>query len=86
MAEAAGVGVCLDSDDSATLFGEDQGRYLVACNFDQAEALMIEAGKAGVHLASVGRFTGDAVRFGRIKAPLAELSALYRGAFAAWAE
>ena len=43
---------------------------------------MIEAGKAGVHLASVGRFTGDCVRFGRVKAPLAELSALYRTSFA----
>ncbi|MET4103110.1 phosphoribosylformylglycinamidine synthase II [Roseovarius sp. MBR-78] len=82
MAEAAGVGVCLDADDMATLFGEDQGRYLIACNFDQAEALMIAAGRAGVPLASVGRFTGDAVCFGRIGAPLAELSALYRGAFA----
>jgi len=86
MAEAAGVGVHLKSRKTATLFGEDQGRYLIACNFDQAEALMIAAGKAGVHLASVGRFTGDAVRFGRVKAPLAELSALYRGAFADWAD
>jgi phosphoribosylformylglycinamidine synthase len=82
MAEAAGVGVCLDAEDTPTLFGEDQGRYLIACNFDQAEALMIAAGRAGVPLASVGRFTGDAVCFGRIGAPLAELSALYRGAFA----
>ena len=65
MAEAAGVGVHLDSDDTATLFGEDQGRYLIACNFDQAEALMIAAGQAGVALASVGRFTGDAVRMGK---------------------
>jgi phosphoribosylformylglycinamidine synthase len=82
MAEAAGVGVILDEGDMATLFGEDQGRYLIACNFDQAEALMIAAGRAGVPLASVGRFTGDAVRLGRAEAPLAELSALYRGAFA----
>ncbi|MGI9371864.1 MAG: AIR synthase-related protein, partial [Hyphomicrobiales bacterium] len=26
MAEAAGVGVCLDANDTAMLFGEDQGR------------------------------------------------------------
>ncbi|MGR3619437.1 MAG: phosphoribosylformylglycinamidine synthase subunit PurL [Roseovarius sp.] len=81
MAEAAGVGVHLDADDMGTLFGEDQGRYLIACNFDQAEALMIAAGKAGVPLASVGRFTGDTVRMGRVEAPLAELSTLYRGTF-----
>jgi phosphoribosylformylglycinamidine synthase len=67
----------------ATLFGEDQGRYLIACNFDQAEALMIAAGRAGVPLSSVGRFTGDTVRMGRSEAPLTELAALYRGAFAA---
>jgi len=83
MAEAAGVGVQLDADDMGTLFGEDQGRYLIACNFDQAEALMIAAGRAGVPLASVGRFTGDTVRLGRAQAPLGELSALYRGAFEA---
>jgi phosphoribosylformylglycinamidine synthase len=83
MAEAAGVGVHLDSEDAATLFGEDQARYLIACNFDQAEALMIAAGHAGVPLTSVGRFTGDTVRLGKSEAPLAELSALFRGTFGA---
>ena len=81
MAEAGGVGVHIDDDDMAQLFGEDQGRYLIACNFDQAEALMIAAGKAGVPMRTVGRFTGDTVRFGGVEAPLAELSALYRGSF-----
>ena len=50
LAEAAGVGVCLDDASTEFLFGEDQARYLVACNFDQAEALMIAAGQAGVPL------------------------------------
>jgi phosphoribosylformylglycinamidine synthase len=63
------------------LFGEDQGRYLVACNFDQAEALMIAAGQAGVPIASVGKFGGSSVRMGRCEAPLAELSTIYRTAF-----
>ncbi len=83
MAEAAGLGVTLDTGDIAQLFGEDQARYLIACNFDQAEALMVAAGKAGVPLAQVGRFGGDTVRLGREEAPLSELSALFRGAFAA---
>ncbi|SDN88286.1 phosphoribosylformylglycinamidine synthase [Lutimaribacter pacificus] len=82
MAEAGGVGVHIDDDDMAQLFGEDQGRYLIACNFDQAEALMIAAGKAGVPMKTVGRFTGDTVRLGGAEAPLDELSALYRGSFA----
>ncbi|MGI3210626.1 phosphoribosylformylglycinamidine synthase subunit PurL [Roseovarius tibetensis] len=83
MAEAAGVGIRLDSDDTATLFSEDQGRYLIACNFDAAEALMIAAGRANVPLWTVGRFTGDTVRMGRIEAPLSDLSALYRSGFGA---
>jgi phosphoribosylformylglycinamidine synthase len=83
MAESAGVGVHIDASDTATLFGEDQGRYLIACNFDQAEALMSAAGQAGVHIESVGKFGGDTVKLGSVEAPLAELSDLYRGAFGA---
>jgi len=83
MAEAAGVGVQIDIDDTPTLFGEDQARYLVACNFDQAEALMINAQKAGVSIASVGKFTGDSVKFGNSEASLEELSAIFRSSFAA---
>ena len=82
MAETAGVGVQLDAADTATLFGEDQGRYLVACNFDQAEALMMAAGQARVTLTSVGRFTGDSVKLGSSEAPLEELSSIFRGTFA----
>ena len=82
MAETAGVGVQLDSADTATLFGEDQGRYLIACNLDEAEALMIAAGQAGIPVQTVGRFTGDSVSFGGSSAPLAGLSALFRGRFA----
>ncbi|MCP4826625.1 MAG: phosphoribosylformylglycinamidine synthase subunit PurL [Shimia sp.] len=83
MAETAGVGVQIDMDDTPTLFGEDQARYLVACNFDQAEALMINAAKAGVSISSVGKFTGDTVKFGNSEAALEELSATFRSSFAA---
>jgi len=81
MAETAGVGVHLDAGDCATLFGEDQGRYLVACNFDEAEALMVAAGQAGVPIASVGRFTGASLRLGGSEAPLADLAEIYRTSF-----
>jgi phosphoribosylformylglycinamidine synthase len=81
MAEAADTGVHLDSDDTPTLFGEDQARYLVACNFDKAEALMIEAGKAGVPITTVGKFGGDTVTIGASTAPLADLKATYRATF-----
>ncbi|MEP6019099.1 MAG: phosphoribosylformylglycinamidine synthase subunit PurL [Paracoccaceae bacterium] len=82
LAEATDVGVQLDNDDMGHLFGEDQGRYLIACNFDQAEALMIAAGQAGLYIESVGRFTGDTVKFANSEAPLAELADIYRQSFA----
>ncbi|WP_420567497.1 phosphoribosylformylglycinamidine synthase subunit PurL [Thalassovita sp.] len=83
MAEAGGVGVQIDEADMAQLFGEDQARYLIACNFDQAEALMTAAAAAGVPIATVGKFTGDTVKLGTAEAPLSELAALYRGSFEA---
>ena len=82
MAEAGGVGVHIDDGTTSMLFGEDQARYLIACNYDMAEELMIRAGQAGVLISTVGRFTGDTVKFGTSEAPLADLVALYRGAFA----
>jgi len=83
MAVAAGVGVTLEPGDMATLYGEDQGRYLIATGFDKAEALMVAAGQAGVPLLTVGKASGDSVRFGGSDAPLSELAAQWRGAFAA---
>ena len=83
MAEAAGVGVMLDTSDIARLFGEDQARYLVCLAPEALDDLLAAARTAGVHVACVGHFGGDRVAFAQGSAPLAELSALYRGAFAA---
>ena len=82
LAEDAGVGVTLNTDDTATLFGEDQARYLIACNFDQAEALMVAAGSANVTIESVGKFGGDQVSFGKSSTPLDGLTETYRTSFA----
>ncbi len=73
MAACADVGMTLDSADTPELFGEDQARYLVACNFDQAEALMSAAGQAGIPIAFVGKFGGEDVTIGGSTASLAEL-------------
>ncbi len=81
MAEAAGLGVSLDSGDIATLFGEDQARYLLACSPEGAAALETAARAALVPVQRVGRFGGDQVEFGAERAALADLSALYRSAF-----
>lgn len=82
LAEKTGVGVTLDSSDTPTLFGEDQARYLIACNFDQAEALMSAASAAGLTLESVGKFGGTDVTFGGTSAPLADLAKTYNDTFA----
>ena len=83
LAEASGVGVTLDSSDTPTLFGEDQARYLIACSFDKAEALMVAAAQTGVPLTTVGRFAGSDVTLGGTSVPLAELAEVYRTTFAA---
>jgi len=83
MAEAAGIGMALDSGDLGQLFGEDQARYLVACDAAGAAALIAAAAAAGVPVAAVGRFGGDRVRLGASEAALGALSAVYRAAFAA---
>ncbi len=81
LAEAGGIGIRLEAADTATLFGEDQARYLIACTFDAAEALMVAAGQARVTLHTIGRFSGDKVSFGNSQAQLADLSALYLTSF-----
>jgi phosphoribosylformylglycinamidine synthase len=83
LAEEAGMGITLDAEDTPTLFGEDQGRYLVACNFDQAEALMIAANQAGVTVTTIGKAGGDQVTFGSQSVALDELATNFRTAFAA---
>lgn len=83
MAEGAGLGVTLDAGDIATLFGEDQARYLLAVSAEAAAAIEAAALATDVPVLRVGRFGGDAVAFGADSAPLAQLSALYRGAFGA---
>ena len=83
MAEAAGLGVTLAAGDTATLFGEDQARYLVAVAPGTVDALLAAARKAGVPAARVGGFGGETVALGASVAPLSDLSRLYRTAFAA---
>ncbi|WP_299736261.1 phosphoribosylformylglycinamidine synthase subunit PurL [uncultured Roseobacter sp.] len=82
MAENAGMGVTLETDDTGTLFGEDQGRYLIACSAAQAETLMEAASTAGLSLTQVGRFGGYDVCMGASRASVTALSVTYRTAFA----
>ncbi len=86
MAEGAGLGLTLDAGDIPTLFGEDQARYLLAVSEEGAAEIEAAALTTGVPVLRVGRFGGDTVTLGAGSAALADLSALYRGAFAAAVE
>ena len=82
MAETAGIGVSIDrKKKTASLFGEDQGRYLIACAFDLCEFLMLEANEAGLTVALVGKFGGEEITLGSTSAPMEELFDLYRTSF-----
>ena len=81
LANAAGIGLTLDVADIPTLFGEDQARYLVACDFDCAEALLSEAARAGVAVTHIGRMGGSDIVVGPDSAPLADLSGDFDTAF-----
>jgi phosphoribosylformylglycinamidine (FGAM) synthase-like enzyme len=83
MAEGAGLGLTLEAGDLATLFGEDQARYLVAVDAGALADLQAAAAAAGVTLAVAGRFGGETVTLGGASASVAELSKLYRTGFEA---
>ena len=83
LAERAGAGVTVEISGIAELFGEDQARYLLAAGAPDADRLIAAGAAAGVPVAIVGRFGGDNVSLGGVSAPLDELLALWRGAFAA---
>ena len=76
MATASDTGVTLDASDAASLFGEDQGRYLIACSTDKAEALMVAAGQVGLQITTVGKFGGDQITIGGSSKSLDALRAL----------
>ena len=82
MAAAADVGVQLDTSDIAALFGEDQARYLLACDFDQAEVLMRSASQAQLTLHAVGKFGGSALKFDNQSEELSQLCDIYQSSFA----
>ena len=83
MAAGAGIGLALEAEGVPTLFGEDQARYLIACDPAEAGALLAAAEAAGLPLARAGTFGGPDLTLGAERAPMADLLALWRGAFEA---
>jgi phosphoribosylformylglycinamidine synthase len=82
MALASNVGMHLDATSvahaHAFMFGEDQGRYLVAT--DQAGELIARAEARGVHAAAVGTVEGEAFASGPLfSIPLDRLRHVHEG-------
>ncbi|EBA03308.1 phosphoribosylformylglycinamidine synthase subunit II [Rhodobacteraceae bacterium HTCC2150] len=82
LAQDAKLGLALETDDTAQLFGEDQARYVLVATPDNAATLISAAKTAGVSLAEIGTFKGDTLSFGSTTASLADLTAIYNNSFA----
>ena len=83
MALAGAVGVEVFADDAiepvAWFFGEDQGRYLLACPPEDVDRLLARAVEAAVPLRVAGAAGGEAVRLGEAKVGLAALREAHEG-------
>jgi len=82
MANHAKLGLALDTEDTAQLFGEDQARYLIAATPENAAKLQSAAKAAGVSLTQIGTFGGDTLSFGTSSAQLSDLATLHASSFA----
>jgi phosphoribosylformylglycinamidine synthase subunit PurL len=82
MALASGVGIEILADEvlgpAAWFFGEDQGRYLLACPVTDVDKLLARAVEDGVRSRVVGTAGGHEVRLGNGGVELGRLRALHR--------
>lgn len=88
MALAANIGAQLDIPSlpnlAAILFGEDQGRYVVATR--DAEAVLAEAKTAGVFVMQMGVTGGDTIAGPDCSVALSDLRAAHESFFKNWME
>ena len=82
MALAAALGVDLVADDlvdaAGWFFGEDQGRYLIACRPEAVVDLMTRAREARVPLRDVGGVGGSEIRLGAASVALEAVAEAHR--------
>ncbi|CAO4135396.1 phosphoribosylformylglycinamidine synthase subunit PurL [Methylorubrum extorquens] len=90
MAMAGGIGAALPAAPEgvpvhAYLFGEDQGRYLIAVPAEAAADLLYSASAQGIDASTVGIVTGDSLVLpGEETISVAELKAAHEGWFPAY--
>ena len=82
LAEFGNIGMEIDIHETGILFGEDQARYVIASNFDQAEALVVNASEAGVNISKIGTLGGDKIKFGEFYSCKDKLFNIFRNSFA----
>ncbi|NNL17450.1 MAG: phosphoribosylformylglycinamidine synthase subunit PurL [Boseongicola sp.] len=82
MADAANIGVTLETGDTGQLFGEDQARYLLAINPENLATFLSRGQSAEVPVMQVGTFGGSDITFGAETSSLERLSQIYRSSFA----
>jgi phosphoribosylformylglycinamidine synthase len=83
MAAHGATGVTFRAADLKTLFAEDQARYLLAVPAETAPAILSAARMAGIPAAEAVIFGGPDLVIGDARRSMADLTALWRGAFAA---
>ncbi|MEN5298299.1 phosphoribosylformylglycinamidine synthase subunit PurL [Brucella sp. TWI559] len=85
MAIKSGKGAVLDAGDGlphATLFGEDQARYVVSATPEMAKLIALNAEGAGLAFRILGTVGGDRLKFGTIiDVSVADLTAAFEGWF-----
>ena len=81
MAIAGQVGAIVRSsdtlDDARWFYGEDQGRYLLACAESDVDSLIDVFTSQGVTAVQVGQFTGENICLGNGSVPLNEVAKLH---------
>ncbi|MGE4611208.1 MAG: phosphoribosylformylglycinamidine synthase subunit PurL [Paracoccaceae bacterium] len=73
MALASGLGLTIEGDGTGWFFGEDQARYLLACDDANADELLAMLAAAHVPAAKVGTVGGDALKLGAASMSLSSI-------------
>ncbi len=77
MALAADVGVTIEGGNTGWFYGEDQARYLVACDSVSADALLAHFTALDVPAAKVGAVGGNALTLGEEVIPLTSIREVF---------
>jgi phosphoribosylformylglycinamidine synthase len=84
MALAGRIGATVDVSEHATLFGEDQARYVITCPAKDAAKIITQAHVKGIDVIRIGTVGGESVAFGAVRLALSDLKTAHEGWFPAF--